>query len=313
MHPRTPDNPDPMRWDGSRPEHERPRRALRLHPDTLTRLLRAAQQKPCADCGNPLEWYYRDNGRPVPLHPRELPLDAVPERYRWHVFAGVAHRGPDGTAWCQVPHRVLCPAAQAQTPTAADGQLVALRRRMAVNTRRLQDTGRFTPPPAPTTPATSTVTPCIASGPGHPEARRDIVQLFYSLYLAPGPAAATPCVALTIRRARCPHPLTYRAWDVGAWTLLPVPPGRRGGRQRELTDHLTGTPMAVYDLTGLPYASQLRWRAQHCTVHADSQAADIAVTDWEPFDTFAHHLHIRPTVPSPGPGPGPAPAGEWPC
>lgn len=123
------------------------------------------------------------------------------------------------------------------------------------------------------------------------------MQLFHSLYLAPGPAEATPCVALTTRRTRCSNSLAHRARDVGRWTVLPVPSGHRQGWQRELTDHLTGTPMAVYDLTALPYPSQLRWRAQHCTSHADSQAADIAVTAWETFDPFAHHRHITPIIP----------------
>ena len=66
--------------------------------------------------------------------------------------------------------------------------------------------------------------------------------------------------------------------------------------------------MAVYDLSHLPYPSQLRWRAQHCPVHADSPAADIALTTWEPFDAFAHHQHITPTAPCNGTA-----AGEWTC
>ncbi|MFC1421268.1 DUF6083 domain-containing protein [Streptacidiphilus cavernicola] len=284
-----PDEPGGTRWDGSRPGGRPFRRALRLHPDAPTRLLRAAQLKPCTDCGNTLEWYYRDNGRPLPLHPRELPLAAVPEEHRWHVFEGVAHHGPDGTAWCRVPHRALCPAIEGPAP--AQGPLVGLRRQLAVNTRRLQDSGRFTPPGAPASPP--------GSGPAlsRPEARRDVVYLFHSLYLAPGAAEATPCVALTVRRTRCSNALAHRARDVGWWTVVPVPPGCRPGRQRELTDHLTGTSMAVYDLTALPYPSQLRWRAQHCTFHADSRAADIAVTAWEPFDPFAHHRHVTPVVP----------------
>jgi len=275
-------------WDDNQPGHH-PQRALRLHPDTRSRLLRAAQSKPCAQCGNRVEWYYRPDGRPVPLHPHELPVLDVPEHLRWHLDGGVAHPLPDGTAWCRIPHHVVCPATE--PPSAQLGRLVALRRRHAVHTRRLLDTGRFTPRATPA--------PMRAPAP-EPERRRDIVQLFYSLYLAPGPAAQTPCVAFTVRRQRCPYPLTHQAWDIGAWTTLPVPASRRG----QLTEHLTDTPMAVYDLSHLPYTSQLRWRAQHCPAHADSGAPDIAVTAWEPFDAFAHHQHITPTVPHDHPAAG---------
>lgn len=127
--------------------------------------------------------------------------------------------------------------------------------------------------------------------------RRDVVRLLrllHLLYLAPGAAADTPCVALTARRRRCPHPLTYQVWDLGQWAIIPVPAARRRGH---LTEHLTGTPMAVYDLTRLPCPAQLRWRTQRCPVHAASSAGDVALTEWEPFDTFAHHQHITPTVP----------------
>jgi len=115
-------------------------------------------------------------------------------------------------------------------------------------------------------------------------------------------------LSLTVHRTRCPHTLTHQARDIGRWTVVPVPPGRHPGQQRELTEHLTGTAMAVYDLSHLPYPSQLRWRAQHCPVHAASPAADIALTTWEPFDAFAHHQHITPTIPRNDP-----PAGERPC
>jgi len=170
-----------------------------------------------------------------------------------------------------------------------------LRRRLALNTRRLQDTGRFTPPATPAAPPSRSA-PVLR----RPSSRRDIVQLFHSLYLAPGPAEATPCVALTIRRTRCSNSLVSHAQDIGVWTFVPVPRGYHRYRQQELTDHLTGGPMAIYDLSALPYTSQLRWRAQHCTPsHADSQAADIAITVWEPFDPFAHHQYITPTIPVP--------------
>ena len=289
------DSPDSVHWDGSsRPGHG-PRRALRLHPANRTRLLRAAQDKPCPRCGNLLEWYYRDDGRPIPLHPGELLTATVPDQHRWHVFEGIAHRGADGTPWCRLPHRALCPAVAHDT--AIGDPLDGLRRQLALNTRRLLDTRSLTPAPTPTPPP-------AADAPA-PQHRRDVAQLFHTLYLAPGRVEEIPCVSLTIRRSRCPHPLTHQARDTGVWTTVPVPPGLGRRHQGELTEHLTGTAMAVYDLSHLPYPSQLRWRTQHCPVHAASPAADTALTVWEPFDAFLHHQHITPTIPQT--------AGEWPC
>jgi hypothetical protein len=291
-------SPDSVHWDGSGRLGRGFRRALRLHPATRTRLLRAAQRKPCPRCGNLLEWYYRDDGRPIALHPGELPITRVPEEHRWHVLEGIALPGADGTPWCRLPHSALCPAAA--RATTATHPLDKLRRQLAVNTRRLLDTHSFTPSIASAPPP---VTDVPAS-----DRRRDVAQLFHTLYLAPGSVEEMPCVSLTIRRTRCPYSLTRQARDLGMWTTVSVPSGRHRGRQRELTDHLTSTAMAVYDLSHLPYLSQLRWRAQHCPVHAASPAADIALTIWEPFDAFAHHQHITPTIPRTGPS-----MGERPC
>jgi hypothetical protein len=65
--------------------------------------------------------------------------------------------------------------------------------------------------------------------------------------------------------------------------------------------------MAVYDLGALPYAEQLRWRAQRCRDHAATRA-EMAVTDWEPFDPLLHlgHIHTRlPQHPTPRTTPRP--------
>ena len=118
-------------------------------------------------------------------------------------------------------------------------------------------------------------------------------------------------MALTIRRTRCSNSLVSHAQDIGVWTFVPVPRGYPRYRQQELTGNLTNGPMAVYGLSHLPYTSQLRWRAQHCLAHAESNAPDIAVTAWEPFDVFVHHQHITPTEPPELPG-LPA-AGEGTC
>ncbi|MGW0940156.1 hypothetical protein [Streptomyces sp. NPDC002666] len=55
--------------------------------------------------------------------------------------------------------------------------------------------------------------------------------------------------------------------------------------------------MAVYDLTNLPYDEQLRWRHQRCPDHTGPAAADLVLTEWEPFDPLLHHQHIHPRLP----------------
>ncbi|MFI5524304.1 hypothetical protein [Streptomyces platensis] len=62
---------------------------------------------------------------------------------------------------------------------------------------------------------------------------------------------------------------------------------------------LPASEMAVYDLGQLPYAEQLRWRAQRCPLHAAaSQVADFARAEWEVFDLLLHHSHMHPRLPT---------------
>ena len=57
---------------------------------------------------------------------------------------------------------------------------------------------------------------------------------------------------------------------------------------------LPAADMAVYDLTHVPCAEQLRWRTQRCSAHAAAPAAaDLALADWEVFDPLLHHQHIH--------------------
>ena len=67
--------------------------------------------------------------------------------------------------------------------------------------------------------------------------------------------------------------------------------------------------MAVYDLSSLPYGEQLRWRTQRCPPHAATPtAADLALTDWEPFDPLVHLAYVHRRLPThsrrPHPGSG---------
>lgn len=272
--------PATPRWDGS-PVHVPARRSLHINPGSVSRLLRCGQSDRCRDCGNRIEWYYRSCQRPVRLHPRELPVTAVPTACRWHVSSGIAHPAGDGTRWCRLPHAVLCPARPA--PEEAP-ELAGLRRLLAVNTRRLIDAGAFTPPSAPadtTAPAASDCRPA-----------RPIVQILYVRYLAARPVDEIRCIAQTRRRHRCTSPVLAPEARGGRWTLMPV--AAEAGQLAPPAE-----VMAAYDLAALSYAEQLRWRSQRCPQHtATPTAADLAVADWERFDPFLHSEHIHARLPT---------------
>ncbi|MGX8910219.1 DUF6083 domain-containing protein [Streptomyces netropsis] len=260
-------------------------RFLCVAPDSPTRLLRTAQTARCATCGNRIEWYYRPGERTIPLHPQELPAAAIAPNMRWHVNSGIAHPAGDGSPWCRVRHHTLCPATPAELPSST--LIDRLRRNLALNTRRLIDTGAFTPSPAHTE-----IQPSPISAP----AARPVVQFLYVRYLAPSPLEKIPCVAQTRNRQRCPHPVLDPDALPGAWTLIPVHPDSSSPGQLPFTS----PAMAVYDLNRVPYAEQLRWRAQRCSAHAAAPAAaDMALTAWEPFNPRIHHRHIQHHLPDP--------------
>ncbi|WP_406434681.1 DUF6083 domain-containing protein [Streptomyces sp. NBC_01589] len=269
------------RWDGT-PARLHRHRALRVAPDRLTRLVRSAQSSRCRDCGNRIDWYTRTDNRPVSLHPHELDATAVPVASRWHVSSGIAHPAGDGAPWCRIPHLALCPARPAPTPLTP--QIAALRRHLALHTRRVLDAGTLTP----STP--DTASPATALESCRPA--RPIVLLLHTRYLAAQPIDTIQCVAQTRRRHRCTHPVLSPSAPAGTWTLVPATTGRR-----QLA--LSGGLMAVYDLTHLTYAEQLRWRHQRCPHHAATPgAADLALAEWEPFDPLLHHQHIYNRLPT---------------
>lgn len=265
-------------WDGSRlSSRSSANRGLRIAANADTRLMRCGQSSRCRDCGHAIEWYYRSDRRPVPLHPRELPTAAVPRDSRWHVSSGIAYPTGDGSSWCRLPHAALCPA---RDPQPALPHLSSLRRRMAAHTRRLIDAGSFTPEHRPADE--------------HAKCRpaRPVVQILDIRYVAAQPLQEITCLARTSRRrTRCTSSVADPALPPGTWRLLPA---TATAGQLALP---VGLAMAVYDLSGLPYPEQLRWRAQRCPQHATA-AAEMAMTDWEPFDPLTHHEHIHTRLPA---------------
>lgn len=273
--------PTPRRWDGTSTRFPRSR-SLRVDADSPTRLVRSAQPGRCSDCGNRVDWHPRPggDGRPVGLHPQELPAAAVPAVSRWHVSSGIAHPAHDGTPWCRIPHMALCPARSA--PAALTPQVTTLRRHLALHTRRLINNGALTTPAAP--PPPEGTEPCRPA--------RPIAHLLGVHYIADHPIGAIRCVSQTRQRHRCTRPVLDDQAPHGTWTLAPT----------TLVNHRSrpGETMAVYDLTHLASAEQLRWRHQHCPGHAASSAADLALTEWEPFDARLHHQHIHQRLPHGG-------------
>ncbi|QZL04213.1 hypothetical protein K2224_34100 (plasmid) [Streptomyces sp. BHT-5-2] len=269
------------RWDGTpvRPHH-RPR-ALRVAADSPSRLLCSAQPSRCRDCGNRINWHTRTNHNPISLHPHEVPAAGVPAPYRWHVSSGIAHPAHDGTPWCRIPHTALCPTHPTDEPLTP--KLTELRRRLALYTRHLIDTGAFIPQ------STQPITP---TRPTACRPARPVVQLLYCRYLAPTPLDNIQCVAQTRQRHRCTHPVLSPQAPAGTWTLTPATPHR--GQLAFPTSQ-----MALYNLNHLPYPEQLRWRAQRCPLHAaPSQAPDLALAEWEVFDPLLHHTHIHTRLPT---------------
>ncbi|WP_234338103.1 DUF6083 domain-containing protein, partial [Streptomyces sp. NRRL WC-3725] len=91
----------------------------------------------------------------------------------------------------RIPHTALCPARSA--PAALTPQLTALRRHLALHTRRLINNGTLTAratPPAPE--ATQSCRPA-----------RPIAQLLSVRYIASHPIDAIQCVAQPRQRHRC--------------------------------------------------------------------------------------------------------------
>lgn len=132
------------------------------------------------------------------------------------------------------------------------------------------------------------------------------MQILGIRYLAAHPVEDLQCLARTKASARCPQAVDDPTSPAGTWRLLPAtaPTGR---------PVLSGkADMAVYDLTSLPYAEQLRWHAQRCPRHALASSG-TAITDWEPFDPLVHHEHIHTRLPdqaAPDHAPAAAPAGR---
>ncbi|WP_240804018.1 DUF6083 domain-containing protein [Streptomyces sp. A0592] len=265
--------------DSSSPRHGH--RALCVATDSPSQLLRTAQSGPCADCGNQVHWFQGVEHQPICLHPQELPTAAVPEVHRWHIGAGIAYPAGDGSPWCRIAHRTLCPARD--TPEPLTQHLARLRQQLALQTRRFCDASTFTPPGQDAPAGSRPLPPCRPA--------RLVVDLLGSRYLAAQPIAEIRCVARTRRRTRCLNRVLALRKPHGAWRLTTLLPGR--------PPVLPATEIAVYDLEHLAHPEQQRWRAQRCPTHAlIPKAADMVPEDWEIFDPLLHRQYIATRLPA---------------
>lgn len=250
----------------------RPLRATTTNPD---RFPTAGQTRHCCACGNPTELFPRADHRLIALHPAELASAVIPEDCRWHLSAGIAHPSGDGSPWCRIPHRLVCP--HRTEPSRPRTHLDALRLRLALRTRRLIDTGLLTP--APHHPEQPSTTPT-----------RPVVRVLLNLYLAPAPLDHIRCTAQPPHRPLCGQRVLDAGFPTGTWRLLPVRAQHSPGQPP--------LPMAVYDLDRLDPVQQLRWRAQHCPAHA-ATPVDLDQTEWEVFDPLVHADHMHSRLPDP--------------
>ncbi|MFJ6083206.1 DUF6083 domain-containing protein [Streptomyces sp. NPDC092369] len=268
----------------SGPALAHPRRPLCVDSDSPTRLLRCAQRDRCRECGNSVEWYQRVRDRPVRLHPQELSAAVVPSDHRWHVSSGLAYPSGDGSAWCRLTHASVCPARSADSVAAPE--LARLRQALAVNTRRMVDAAGFIPAAPADRESLQSEVPCRPA--------RPVVQILFVRYLAARPLDEIQCVAQTRRRDRCTRGMLSSDGPTGVWRLVPAT-----ATQGQLA--FPAEVMALYDLSSLPYAEQVRWRTQRCPQHAATPtAADLALTDWEPFDPLVHHAYVHQRLPAHG-------------
>ncbi|MGI3202552.1 DUF6083 domain-containing protein [Streptomyces sp. GLT-R25] len=181
--PCAPTPPPPADTGTAGPRTTHPRRPLRVAAASPSRLLRAGQSSRCRQCGHRIDLFQRTDQRPIALHPAELATTDVPASCRWHLSSGIAHPHGDGSPWCRIPHAVLCPSRTATTRMSP--RIEAMRRQLAVRTRRLIDSGAITPAPP---------TPCkTPADNGCPD--RAVVQLLLGRYLAEGPIDGIRCVA----------------------------------------------------------------------------------------------------------------------
>ncbi|GAA5215860.1 hypothetical protein GCM10023323_66580 [Streptomyces thinghirensis] len=256
------------------PPTARPRRRpLRTTATSPGRFPTAGRTRRCYACGNPIELFPRADHRLIALHPAELATAVIPEDCRWHLSAGIAHPSGDGSPWCRISHRLVCPrrtdSSQSRT------HLDALRLRLALRTRRLIDTGLLSP--APHCSEQPSTTPA-----------RPVVRVLLNLYLASTSLDNICCIAQRPHRRLCGKRVLDDGFPAGTWRLLPVG-----------TQHSRGQsplPMAVYDLDGLDPAQRLRWRAQHCPDHA-ATPVDLDQTEWQVFDPFLHADHMYTQLP----------------
>ncbi|MER7848321.1 DUF6083 domain-containing protein [Kitasatospora sp. NPDC096077] len=253
-------------------------RRLRLHASNPSKVLRSRARGTCGWCGNVVDWFDRFDGGRIPLTPMLFPSVRVPRRHQWSVDRGMAHLGATGDE-CRIPHPAICPALE---HVGQDPELARMTQVLGVNTRKLIDTGKFTPPAAAPDDEDEIAQPEPENAAPDGSARH-ILYHGSVLKICPGRIEDLQCVAdAESTRRRCENPV----FDIseGGWTQVDIPPAAgRSGKAILLTYR---GRMWAWEIQPLDYKDALRWFWQKCPMHHNApEAHDRELID---FSTARH-------------------------
>jgi hypothetical protein len=254
------------RRDGSKTVHYRRPRGPSIAATKRCRLLCSGQPGHCACCGYLVDCCGRLEPPSADLNPGEPASPETPALYRWHVSDNVAHAQADSTPRCRIPRSCLRPGREehlALTPCRQQW-----RRRLVVRTRRLIDSGAFSPE------GTATAVPrAVATAHGHPaQAVLHILPIRCHLLLRPQTVQAAD----------------HRPHLTGTQPLLP----------RHAAHRHPARLLAIYGRAVVHCIKQLRRRDQLCTHQVEaSTAADFARTGWDRAYSLPKHHHIASSLP----------------
>ncbi|MER8188217.1 DUF6083 domain-containing protein [Kitasatospora sp. NPDC094015] len=237
----------------------------RLHASNPSKVLRARARATCKWCGNLIDWFDRFDGGRIPLTPMTFPSDQVPAQNRWNVDRGIAHHGAIAGE-CRIPHPAICPSVD---HVGQDPEIARMTHVLRLNTRKLIDSGVFTPPVAAPEDEEEIAQPEPAAAAAAGEVRHVLCHGSV-LKICPGRVEDLRCVADADRTGRrCESPV-FDATE-GRWTRVDIPHAAgRNGKAILLTYR---GQMWVWEINPLEFKDALRWLWQKCPNHRDAPEA----------------------------------------
>jgi hypothetical protein len=261
---------------------------MRLHRANQSQLLRRIGAGHCKYCGTRVEWFDRYDTQRIPLTP-EVPTSRVPERFRWHLYNGIAYPGADprSARHCRLPHPAVCPALE---HTDLPPELTEVVTRLGVMMNGRITRGEFVPAPVPTVEEEVS-----EPDPGDRDAAeadgltRHTLHYASTLRLAPCRIEDVRCIAAVEDGERCPNSIFLV--DEGFWEQVDLPhaPGREGQTILSRTDGR----MWVWSLKPADFTVVSRWLKQRCPDHEGHSAApDHSSREWTAFHPLRHADYI---------------------